>query len=176
MRRSIGLVLAGAACAAAMLIGGWAMASPQHTTRTPAGFSWRQRPVTRVFDIRYGAEAQCDRVLCSRGGGEGTFLLPGRGMYRVVVTLSFQYQTTGDGRFRTGIGFFGPKVDPQYRPLAATTEPTSTTLVYVTHLKGGRYQPLAPRVNNVKPAGRTWSITMSQVVAVIQAQPVRTRT
>jgi hypothetical protein len=172
MRRIVGTALAVMAVSAATLGASWG-AAPHRDLAAVATSGWRQRPVQRVLYIRNGAEARCGPQICGNGGGTADFLLPGRGLYRVVVTESFEYKTTGDGRFRTNIDFFGSKVRPAYRALAASNELTSTTLVWVAKLKGGKYQSLGPYVDNPHPTTTNWSIDLSRVVAIVDARPVR---
>jgi hypothetical protein len=170
MRRIVPVVLAAAAVATASAGFAWA-ASPGGSAAAADAATAARRPVHAVLWIGEGALQACGPQDCTGGGVDRPFTMPGHGTYTASVTLSFQYKARGTGTFSAGIGFGkGARTLPRRRALAPAPTPASATLVFRTHLVGGRQYDMSPTVD-VADAGNTYSINQRALLVEIDATP-----
>lgn len=166
MRRAVPVVVAAATIASASA--GFAWAS-QPGGSAPAATGHRQ-PVHRVVWIGQGASQGCGPNDCTAGGTARSFIMPGRGRYIASVTMSFTYQTRGRGTWLAGVDFNRSHMLPHRRPLAPAASPATATLVFRTHLVGGRSYTISPDAEaaNTSP---TYAIHQRAVLVEIDATP-----
>lgn len=166
MRRLVPVLVAALALAAASAGIAW--------SATPRGSGAASRqPVHRVIWLGVGPSQSCDFDSCGIGGVAVPLRMPGRGDYLVSITVSFQYRTRGSADF--GVDFRVGRhheVLPGQRALAPSASPNSTTVVFRTHLRGGRNYSLSPEVF-AKSTNPTYSITTSKLLIEIDATPSR---
>ena len=166
MRRLIPVLVAALAFAAVSVGFAWS-ATP------PASVAAPRQPIHRVIWFGAGPSMSCDGDSCGAGGVDVPLHMPGRGDYLASITVSFQYSTRGtaDFGFNFRVGAH-QEVLPGQRALAPSSSPNSTTVVFRTHLRGGRNYGLAPEVS-AKSTSPTYSITTAKMLIEIDATPSR---
>jgi hypothetical protein len=129
-----------------------------------------RQPVHRVIWMGAGPSESCGPNDCGGGVGIVPFHMPGSGTYVASVTMSFQYRATGNAKFGIAFPLGRHRVLPKKRALGPSAAPTTTTLVFRTHLRGGRDYQFAPRTS-VSGSSGNYSITTGKVMIEVDATP-----
>jgi hypothetical protein len=167
MRRAVPVVIAAATIASASA--GFAWANQPGGGSAPAAVAVRQ-PIHRVVWIGRGASEECGPNDCSGGGTARSFTMPGSGKYVAAVTMSFTYATKGQGTWSAGVQIGRRNTLPRTRPIATAPDPATATLVFRTHLVGGRSYTLSPEVDAANTSA-TYAIHQRAVLVEIDATP-----
>ena len=166
MRRLVPVLVAALALAAVSVGFAWS-ATPR------AAVAASRQPVHRVLWLGKGPSQSCDADVCGAGGVSVSLHMPGSGAYFASITMSFQYRTRGSASFAVDLRLGGHhQTLPGSRALAPSTPPNSTTVVFRTHLRGGRNYTLSPEVS-AQSTTPTYSITTSEVLIELDATPSR---
>lgn len=163
MRKLVVAVVA--ALAVAGLSVGIAWAATPHAAR-PAP----RQPVHRVLWVGAGPDVGCNANGCDGGIVEVPFRMPGSGTYLASVTISFQYHTVGNAEFGLDSPLGGHRVLPRQRALGTSANPTSATLVFRTHLRGGHQYYFSPAVDAVHTSAR-YRIATDKMMIEVDATP-----
>jgi hypothetical protein len=173
MRAFVLPVLAALTITAAGVGVGWS-APPRQAAAATGG----RHEVHRSMYLKFGPSQQCDGDSCGVGLAQARLSLPDPGPYKVIITETFQYRTTGKAKFGTSIGVAHgnrPSTTPVRWALAGTADTTSTTVTYRAYLSNDRHYVLSPHALGTHATTNSWSITMSHVLISVDATPVRPR-
>lgn len=168
LRLAVAASVVAASVTAASIGVAWSVSPPSTAaTATP------RSPIHRVIWVGLGPSKGCGVNSCGGGNAATPFTMPGQGKYAAAITVSFQYRTAGTATFGTGLQLGGhSRITPSNRPLAPSTVPSSTTLVYRSVLVGGRNYALSPTVSASQVKTARYSIGLRAVLIDINAYPV----
>jgi len=167
------ITLLGAATATVIATGG----SPSYSSApTRAGSTVT---VTGYDDT--GPGGSCSGTTCQTDFPRGpSFRIPtGGSSYTAIITISMQYNTSGQGHYAFEASLWEPNgqphdhVLPRGRRLVPSTSPLSTTLVYrVSHLVPGRRYTVR-YVLDIRANGTSLRLTTHHLLAVVTARPTQ---
>jgi hypothetical protein len=165
MRRLVLFVLAGVAVAATCIGVAWSAPTLSATGR---------HEVHRSYYLKTGPSEECEGDACGDGLAVRKLVLPDPGPYRLTITETFQYRTSGKATFGTGLDIFhgATSVTPNRWALASSAQKTSTTVTYRASVRNDRHYKLNPEALARDAISSNWSITMSHVLITIDARPV----
>jgi len=136
----------------------------------PAARPAPRQPVHRMLWVGEGPEEGCNANSCVEGITEVPFRMPGSGTYLASVTISFQYHTVGTGDFGLDSPLDRHQVLPRQRGLGPSANPTSATLVFRTHLRGGHQYYFSPAVDAAHTSA-TYRIATDKMMIEVDATP-----
>jgi hypothetical protein len=167
MRKIVLFVLAGVAVAATCI--GVAWSAPTHG----AAASGRHE-LHRTYYAKFGPSQECDGDSCGNGVAEQKLDLPDPGPYRLTITETFEYRTSGKAKFGVGLDIFhgATAVTPSRWALASTAQKTSATVTYRASVRNDRHYKLNPEALARGAVSSKWSITLTHVLITIDARPV----